>query len=189
MQGQNRLFAFFGLIASGKSTLAEAWAEKIGAAYWNSDQVRKELAGMLPKTEAKNSFNQGIYTPEFSQKTYDELLERAAAKLGNKKSVVLDASYQGKKERQRVRALAERFACKPIFVLCRCPEAIMKDRMETRAQDPDAVSDGRWEIYLQQKEKFSPPDELDPSLLITIDTDKPVHQLVEQLEKMIQENL
>ena len=47
----------------------------------------------------------------------------------------------------------------------------MKERIAIRAQDPNAVSDGRWEIYLKQKERFKHPDELDSSELITINTD------------------
>lgn len=182
---QGRLFIFFGLIASGKSTLAEAWAKRIGASYWNSDRVRKELAGLLPQTGVKDSFKQGIYSAEFSKKTYDELLKRSEKELSNGKSVVLDASYQEKKERQRVRELAERCACEATFVLCRCPEPLMRDRMETRAKDPNAVSDGRWEIYLLQKEKFQTPDELDTSQLITIDTNRAVDQLVDHLEMIV----
>lgn len=185
MQQAHRIYAFFGLIASGKSTLAEAWAKKIGAAYLNSDRVRKELAGMLPESQAKNSFNRGIYTPEFTKKTYAELLKRAEKELEKQMSVVLDASYQEKEERQKVRELAERRGGQAVFILCHCPEPLMRERMEIRAKDPNAVSDGRWEIYLKQKEKFNPPDELGPSLLVTIATDKPVAVLVAQLEEIL----
>lgn len=185
MPKQNRLYVFFGLIASGKSTLAAAWAQRTGAIYFNSDRIRKELAGILPKNKAKDSFNQGIYTPEFSKKTYDELLKRAATNLAAKKPVVLDASYQEREERQKVRDLAKQCACEVIFILCRCPEPLMKERMAIRSADPNAVSDGRWEIYLRQREKFTLPDELGPSQLISIDTNKPVHELLEQLEKVL----
>ena len=39
---------FFGMIASGKSTLGEAWAGRHRAPYHNTDRVRKELAGLRP---------------------------------------------------------------------------------------------------------------------------------------------
>ncbi len=184
MQTKAEIFAFFGLIASGKSTLAAAWADQIGASYYNSDKVRKELAGLLPKTGKKESFNQGIYTPEFSERTYNALLEMGESDLRTAKTVVLDASYQELKERNRVRELAKKVGKKLIFVLCVCPEDVMKERMAIRAKDPNAVSDGRWEIYLQQKEKFKNPDELASSELITINTDKSVEVLVEQLSSL-----
>jgi predicted kinase len=187
MQRKAEIFAFFGLIASGKSTLAEAWASQVGASYYNSDKVRKELAGLLPVTGQKESFNKGIYTPEFSKRTYDALLEMGAKDLAAAKTVVLDASYQELKERNRVQEMAEKAAKKLVFVLCECPEDVMRKRMDIRAQDPGAVSDGRWEIYLQQKEKFKHPDELASSQLITINTDKPVKVLIEQLCDLVAE--
>lgn len=185
MQKQFKLYAFFGLIASGKSTLAAAWADKIGANYYNSDVIRKELAGLLPQNEQKSKFNQGIYTAEFSQKTYSALLEKAAAQLGLGKAVVLDASYQEKAERARVKDLADRFGCPANFVQCICPEELMKERMEIRSKDPKAVSDGRWEIYLKQRERFRPPDELGPQELFKINTNKPVTDLLEDLAELL----
>lgn len=180
-----RLYAFFGLIASGKSTLAAAWADRIGASYYNSDVLRKELAGLLPQNEQKSKFNQGIYTAEFSIKTYAALLEKAGEQLSLGKEVVLDASYQEKAERDRVKELATRLGCPAYFVQCLCPEELMKERMATRAKDPTAVSDGRWEIYLKQRERFRQPDELGPQELLTINTDKPVAELLEDLAKSL----
>ena len=61
----------------------------------------------------------------------------------------------------------------------------MKERMAQRALDPLAVSDGRWEIYLQQKARFEAPDELPAAELISIDTDAPVETLLSRLTAMV----
>ncbi len=180
------LYIFFGLIASGKSTLAEAWAKAIGASYYNSDRVRKELAGLAVNAPQQESFNAGIYTAEFSRQTYDALLAHADADLGRKRSAVLDGSYQTKAERARVADLAHRYSASLFFVLCRCPETLMKERMAQRALDPMAVSDGRWEIYLQQKASFEAPDELTPAEFIPIDTDAPVETLLSRMRTMVE---
>jgi hypothetical protein len=181
MPRATRLYCFYGLIASGKSTLAAAWAQSIDASYHNSDRVRKELAGLVANAPQQASFNAGIYTQEFSRRTYDALLERAAADLGAQRAVVVDGSYQARAERVRLRELAQRQGVEIRFILCRCPEAVMRERMERRAQDPTAVSDGRWEIYLLQKDRFEPPDELPPSESMTMDTDAPVDTLLARL--------
>ena len=55
------------------------------------------------------------------------------------------------------------------------------DRLEIRARDPQAVSDGRWEIYLAQKESFQPPSELEPSQLITLATEQSIAMLLGNL--------
>jgi thymidylate kinase len=57
--------------------------------------------------------------------------------------------------------------------------------MDEREQDPAAVSDGRWEIYQKQKKRFEKPDELATSELITIDTQAPLEDLLEELDKKL----
>ncbi len=178
---QPELFIFFGLIATGKSTVAQAWAERNGLSYYNSDVVRKELAGLAPQTHQREIADQGIYTSEFTAKTYTALLERAEQALRQDRGVVLDASYQRQADRDRVRMLAQRLGVRLYCILCVCPEEEMKRRMTKRALDPLAVSDGRWEIYLKQKERFEAPKELATDQLITLSTDLPVETVLQQL--------
>lgn len=187
MPGSAELYVFFGLIASGKSTLAEAWASSRLASYYNSDRVRKQIAGIAPEESRKEAVGQGIYSKEFSRKTYDALLQSAENDLTRGISVVLDASYQNRLERKKVRELATDLRVRVYFVFCICDEQELKRRMELRTLDPGAVSDGRWEIYLQQRESFEPPDELNAEELIIINTEKPVEQLVKDLKDMIEE--
>lgn len=187
MQPKAKIFAFFGLIASGKSTLAAAWANHIGASYYNSDIVRKDLAGLRPHASGHSSFNEGIYTPEFSRKTYDALLQLAEDALKATKPVVLDASYSNKEERQLLKKMASTFGVTPIFVHCLCPENEIQRRLQIRRKDLLSVSDGNWKIYLKQKEKFVHPEELGQGELITITTDKPVDLLLKEIANMIME--
>lgn len=186
MQPQPRIFVFFGLIATGKSTLAENWAKAHGFAWYNSDRVRKDLAGIKPQTSQSEQVDQGIYTKEFSQRTYDALLDLAAKEIKAGRSVVLDASYQSAKERERLRSLAGVLGAKACFIHCVCPEPEMKRRMAERARDPLAVSDGRWEIYLSQKERFTAPTELAADELITINTEQPVAALLLLLNNQLE---
>ena len=154
-------------------------------AYFNSDRVRKELAGITPETGQKESFNRGIYSHEFTRQTYAALLAKAQAEIAGGRPVVLDASYQEQQERKRVCELAKRLGCRVRFILCSCPEEETRRRLAERALDPLAVSDGRWEIYLRQKESFSPPMELAASELVTISTEASVEALLEQLDDLL----
>jgi len=63
-----KIYVFFGMIASGKSFLARSFAQNRNYACYNTDRVRKELAGLDPVTNCPDGFNQGIYTQEFSLK-------------------------------------------------------------------------------------------------------------------------
>ena len=179
------ILVFFGLIASGKSTLGQALAAERGLRYCNSDVLRKELAAAELRARGKNeAYGAGLYGPEFTRKTYDALLACAEEELRRGRGVVLDASYQSREERQRVRELAARFAAPVHFIFCSCPEPLLKERMERRARDPSAVSDGRWEIYLLQKERFEVPEE--PEACLRIDTNDTIANLLPRLERLLE---
>lgn len=181
------IYVFLGLIASGKSTLAQRFADCHGLPYYNTDRVRKELAGLDARQQQADRYNQGIYTGEFSRKTYEEMLRRAQTDIrAGARGVVLDGSYHKQEERDRVRRLADAEGARTIFVLCICSDAEVKKRLAQRAEDPDAVSDGRWEIYQVQKEVFQPPAELRESELITLDTERPVAELLQSLSRNLE---
>jgi len=179
------LYVFFGMIAAGKSTLAQAWADYKQLPYYNSDMVRKELANIIPTENQRETIDTGIYTKEFSRKPYQALLEGAETLLQRGDSVILDASYQSARDRQDIRTLARNLNCQVYFILCQCPEREMQRRMDERERDPASVSDGRWEIYLEQKKRFEPPDELADTELIIIDTQAPMKDLLEGLDKKL----
>ena len=179
------VYVFFGMIATGKSTISQAWAWKKQLRCYNSDWVRKEMAGINPTESQRESVDTGIYTKEFSQKTYKILLERAEASIKQGDSVILDASYQYTQDRQDVKELANDLNCQVYFILCQCPEAEMKRRMDMREKDPAAISDGRWEIYQKQKKRFQAPDELSDSELIILDTQVSLEELLKDLEEKL----
>jgi predicted kinase len=186
MPKPDKIWVFFGLIATGKSFLAERWAARHEMAYLNSDRVRKELAGIPPNARREDSLSLGIYSSEFTRHTYDELLVRCEAENRRGKPVVLDASYQSRSERQRLLDLAARLGCEAFFVLCTCPDEEVRRRLEIRRQDPDAVSDGRLEIYLAQKKSFEPPDELAKSSLLKLSTAREIGELLAELDEIFE---
>ncbi len=175
-----------GMIATGKSYLAQTLAEKMGCSYYNSDVVRKEIAGEQAEYSRFTATGEGIYSRDFSRRTYGELLTRVEADICKTECncAILDASYQSKAERQRVCQCLGRLH-ELLFIHCVAPEKVTKQRMEARGQDPDAVSDGRWEVYLEQKKCFEYPVELDKEHLVTLDTNRPLHELLSFLEELL----
>ena len=179
---ENLLLVFFGMVATGKSYLASAWARQYGLPYYNSDRVRKQLAGLSPETGQREEVDRGIYTPEFSRRTYDALIEHAWCHFRENRNtcVVLDGSYQSLKERELLR---QQFSgqVRLVFVHCSCQERVVKERLAMRADDPSAVSDGSWDIYLAQKKRFEPVTAGEN--VIEIDTDAPLESLVQQVNE------
>lgn len=177
-----KIFVFFGMVASGKSTLAQGFAKRHSFPYYNTDLVRKELAGLKPTSKRPDGFNQGIYSAEFTRRTYQAMLEWAKRDfLAGQSGVVLDGSYLRRPERDRVRRAAADLGIGCTFIQCVCNEAEVRRRLEIRSQDPQAVSDGRWEIYQAQTKTSEPPDELSGAELILLKTEDSVEILLERL--------
>jgi predicted kinase len=181
-----RVVVFFGLTGSGKSYLASRWAALKDYPYFNSDEVRKALAGESPSSRHQVPFNEGLYSVEMTRRTYREMLDRAAGSLtqGGAATVVLDAAFGAAEQQQ---AVIDRFAgrARLYFVLCSCSESIASKRFQLRARDENAVSDGRWEIYQKQKERFFFPDRFEGAQLCRIDTDDHIEALIEQVDRCV----
>jgi len=181
-----KAFIFFGTTASGKSYLAGSWAAANSYVYLNTDAIRKKLATRPEqRQESAPGIDQGIYSGEFTRLTYDTILDEAeAAFLNQVQVVVIDGSYIKRTERDRLMArLSGLAAC--LFIHCVCSEATVKARLATRASDQDAVSDGTWEIYLHQQQVLEPPAELSPGQLITLNTERPLAELIAQLNEQL----
>ncbi len=178
------LWVFFGLIASGKSTLAARWAVEKACDHFNSDIERKKLAGLAPDAPAEEAAGAGIYAAGFTRRTYDRLLELAEESLLRGRTVIVDASYSKRAERERVMAMAKRLGVKCAFLYCHCSDDEVDRRLMARRLDPEAVSDGRMEIYRLQKKGFDPPDELDEDHLFRFDTEHPLEDLVINFDRI-----
>ena len=172
------LFVFMGLIAGGKSTLARAFAAEFSFPCYNTDVVRKEMAGFDPDSRQGSALNQGIYSPGFTRRTYDALRDHAEKELELGRTVVLDGSYQQRAERDLLVQCAARYGAPVYFILCRCDDEETRRRLDLRAQDPHAVSDGTWDIYVQQKKKQEAPNEIPADHLLILDTAQPISRLL-----------
>ncbi len=82
-----------GLMGTGKSTLARALQQVIGARLLSSDLTRKRLARLDPGQPQAAAFEQGVYTPTWTRRTYQALWCEAEAALAQGYSVLLDASF------------------------------------------------------------------------------------------------
>ncbi len=148
------MIVFFGLMGTGKTTLAQALHRETGWKIISSDVLRKRLLGLKPTSRRPEAFGQGIYAPDLSVKTYEAMRTEAEQALSHGHSVLLDGSYKRREEREAVLEMARDRGAEVCFVECTAPLSIIRDRLEKRGQDPRAVSDGRWEIFRAQKADF-----------------------------------
>ncbi len=178
---KNVLVVLSGFTGAGKSFVADMIKKRGDFVVLKSDIIRKELAGIDPLKHVYDDFEKGLYSKEMTEKVYDELFKRAEDYLKKKKNVILDASFLDKEKRDRARELAKKLNVNILILWVEADEKLIKERLEKRKKD---VSDGRWEIYLKQKEKYEKPDERD---IIFLKNEK--KEEVETKIKMILKNL
>ncbi len=169
-----------GLTGTGKSFIGRELAFYLGVEIISSDVVRKELSGVAPTEHRHVRYGEGIYSDAVTARTYGALLESAEASLAAGRSVIIDATFRNRSDRDAFRNLAERRAARFYLIHTTCPEETTRQRLEARETQGRDVSDGRWEIYLLQKGEFVPPDGHETGL-IELDTTKPLDESVDSL--------
>lgn len=107
-QARVRFVLIGGPPASGKSTLANALADRTGWLVLRSDELRKEMAGLPLESDASAEFEQGLYRPAAVAATYRELLLRAGRLAEEGETVILDASWTTAEQRAAARYAAAR---------------------------------------------------------------------------------
>ncbi len=121
-----------GLPGTGKSALSAAVADRLGCTVLNSDRIRKELAGLPAARKAPALYEEGIYTPSWTERTYRELLHRAAELLSHGESVIADASWISAGHRAGAVAVAGDAAADLVQLRCTAPAELTPRRMSTR---------------------------------------------------------
>jgi len=178
-----------GLVASGKTAIARALGEALDAPVISSDVVRKELAGLSPEEHRFEPFERGIYSPAFTARTYDAMLERARGLLAEGRSVLLDGTFGRRDQRQKARGLAEEMGGRFVCVECRAEEAVIHRRLAERLRTGGDASDARPEIYEAQLQVFEPVTDLRPHEYVSLDCARPLGQCVLEARRLVDERL
>ena len=185
-----------GLMGTGKSTLALALQHETGWSYFSSDAARKHLAQIDPTQPQASAFNQGIYTTQWTDRTYATLSAHTGHALANGHSVIIDASFLRRSDRQILVRVARNHGAQALFIECLSPREVVlkrlaqrwKRRSEGSVPLASSTSDGRPELYDAQCtcwEPFVPNEEPDLRAL-TITTTTSLSICIEQVLVLLQ---
>jgi len=125
----------------GKSLIARAAADAVGAAVLRTDIVRQDL------------FEDPGYTDEEVRRVYADLRERARERLATGESVALDGTYRSVPLRDAVAETARSLDAPAAFLRVTCPESVVRERIAARTEDP---SEAEFEDYRSIAAAFEP---------------------------------
>jgi hypothetical protein len=169
-----------GLIGTGKSTVADEMAAVLDLDVFSSDRVRKKLVGASPQSSQRVDYGEGIYGEDMTRRTYDAMADLARHSLVQGESVLLDASFAKRAERQRVAALAHENGARVCLLECLAPESVLRTRLQAREQSAEAISDAREDILSAFQRDYEPVRASEWSCHVRLDTSRDVEHCVQQ---------
>ncbi|MEW5910837.1 MAG: AAA family ATPase, partial [Thermodesulfobacteriota bacterium] len=145
---------------------------------------------------AVDPFESGIYSKEATAMTYGRMLLAALEKIETGNSVILDATFSRKHQRQEALRLAQDKDCNIIFIECKAPRNVLIQRLKRRDREP-SISDARFSHLDRLRKRFQPIDDISNQLRIVIDTHRSleinIRKILEQehliISKSIEERL
>jgi uncharacterized protein len=142
-----QMIAIAGFSGSGKSTVAEALAERFGsppgARLIESDRIRKALFAVSPET----ALGQEAYRPSVSERVYAEMARRSGAIIAAGGSVVVDGVFSAEKRRRQIAESASRCGSAFSGFWLDVGEQILHSRLAAREK---GASDATLDVLAQQ---------------------------------------
>jgi aminoglycoside phosphotransferase family enzyme/predicted kinase len=174
------IWIVFGLPAAGKSTIAARLSSILHVDLMRSDQVRKEIFGVAPDGDAVGPFEEGIYSPGSTALTYGKLFLSAQEIVKKDRSVILDATFSRRHQRQEALQLARDLDANILFIECFATTKCIRDRLKKR--EPGAsLSDARVHHLNDLLDGFEPVDDISDELHLHIHTEKTVEHSIQQI--------
>ncbi len=164
------LVLMHGLSGSGKSTVAAALVEALGAIQIRSDIERKRLFGLAPDADSGSAVGGGIYSAKAGAATYARLGDIARGLIDAGYTVIVDAAFLRRAERERLLALESGEGLRRVIVHCDAPVDELRRRIAARRDDP---SEANLDVLASQLDTVEPIGEVErrQARVITIGAD------------------
>lgn len=169
-----------GGIATGKSTFSNALAEQWQCPAFHSDVVRKELAGIGPKTPTPEARKAEVYSAAFTEKTYQALLDKAEVASEREGMSILDATFRQTGQLEKLIRRANQTHTRLVFLELTADEEVVRERLRAR-EGKRTSSDARLQemqfvTYLSQEQEMKKHGRF-----LQLDTARPLTENIRQV--------
>jgi predicted kinase len=138
--GENPVLVLLcGLPGIGKTYLAGRLSERLPFVTLESDALRRVLNPNPNHGKAE------------SARLFSAIHIICERLLNEGHSVIVDATNLTESHRQYFYDIADRTEARLVIVRVDAPESVVKERLATRAKEPDGKSDADWRVYLRMK--------------------------------------
>lgn len=161
-----------GLSGSGKSIVARAIVEQLGAIRLRSDVERKRLAGLAAAARTGSGAGQGIYSAAADRTTYQRLWDLAAAVVGADYAAVVDATFTRRRDRAAFSALAAGLNVPFAIVACTAPMESLRERVLHRQRNGQDASEATLEVLECQAGSYEALTAEERDAAVMVDTDR-----------------
>lgn len=169
-----------GVQGVGKTTFADALAQRLDAVVISSDVLKVDVGGVVLKEGMLDYYTE--FGRDYIEKLYDALLKRVHAHLSEGHSVICDASFERREDRARAFELAQQANAAFLAVECLCWETVRYHRLRRRLEKDgrDDLLDETWRIYVDHARRFEEfGDEVPPESHLVIETSLRLEDWVE----------
>ena len=165
------LIIMHGLSGSGKTIVSQIILEAIGAIRIRSDIERKRLFGLSPEARTEDEKKSTIYGIDASQGTYTRLKELAARILDSGFTVIVDATFLKKAQRQSFKHLAGVKGVPFMIIDVTASENTLRNRVKIREQKLVDASEATISVLEQQLVHQEPIAQDEQSDIFQVDND------------------
>ncbi|WP_138993139.1 AAA family ATPase [Larkinella sp. C7] len=144
---QPAILVCMGGAATGKSTLATSLASELGLAVLNSDNIRKQQAGIDPFYRLPESERWLLYEKAVTHNVYKEMASRGLREAQQTGAVILDATYRDQDKLKNLQAICRRKNVRLFVIQTEAPVELIQQRLQQRETQP-SVSDLQMSDYV-----------------------------------------
>ncbi len=163
-----------GLSGSGKTWLSQQLLEFIDVIRVRSDIERKRLHGLAPIERSGSGLDRGIYSSNASERTYARLAELATMILRTGHSVIVDAAFLQRGQRDRLHAVAQEMRIPFVILNLQTPEDTLRERLRQRSGQKHGVSEAGLAVLEHQLTQQEPLTGSEQRLAIGVEAGEPV---------------
>jgi uncharacterized protein len=180
-----RLILMSGLSGSGKTWLASRLAPQLNAIHIRSDVERKRHAGLAPTARAGAPPEQGLYSATATTQVHECLAQAATHVLAGGYTLIVDASFNRRQERERFRNLAATCGVQLQLVRCQAPEATLRKRIQSRAASARDASDADLAVLQWQQQHAEVIDPGEGIDVLDVQASDEVHPSIGELARSL----